>query len=111
MDFLLDFVRTYFEDLFRLWPILAFVIGVIVLLGLRIGGLEKWSSIDSIYFAFITAAAVGYGDFVPTKHRSKLLAILISLTGVLLVGLIVSAGLHALMHAADLARIRDLPVG
>jgi len=109
MDFVLDFIATYFRDLFRLWPILVVLIGFIVLLGLRIGKLERWHPINSLYFAFTTATSVGYGDFVPTKHRSKLLAILIALTGVLLVGLIVSAGLHALTHAAEMARIPALP--
>jgi voltage-gated potassium channel len=109
MDFVLDFIRVYFEDLFRLGPVLAVVIGAIIALGLSIGKLEKWTPINAIYFAFITATSVGYGDFVPTKHRSKLLAIMVSLTGVLLVGLIVSAGLHALTHAAEMARIRALP--
>jgi len=109
MDFVLDFTRSYFEDLFRLWPILATIIGLIVVLGLRVGRIEQWTPINSLYFAFITATSVGYGDFVPTKHRTKLLAILIALTGVLLVGLIVSAGLHALIHAAEMARVQTFP--
>jgi hypothetical protein len=109
MNFVLDFISTYFKDLFRLWPILLVLIGCIAVLGLRIGKLERWTTINSLYFAFTTATSVGYGDFVPTKHRSKLLAILIALTGVLLVGLIVSAGLHALTYAAEMARVPALP--
>jgi len=100
MKFVLDFVSAYFGDLVRLWSVLAALSVFIVALGLRIGKLEGWKPFDSAYFAFITATSVGYGDFTPTKHRSKALAVLISLTGVVLVGLIVSIGLHALGHAA-----------
>lgn len=109
MDFVLDFISTYFKDLFRLWSIFVVLIGLIVALGLRIGKLERWTTINSLYFAFTTATSVGYGDFVPTKHRSKLFAILIALTGVLMVGLIVSVGLHALSHAAEEARVQAYP--
>jgi len=104
MTFVLDFIGAYFSDLLRLWSVLVVLCAFIVGLGIRIGRLEGWNSFDSIYFAFITATSVGYGDFRPTKHRSKALAILIALIGVVLVGLIVSIGLHALVHAARESR-------
>jgi voltage-gated potassium channel len=99
MDLLLDFMKTYASRLLHLWPFVVALVGVIAALGLRIGAKEGWSKNDALYFAFITATAVGYGDFHPTKHRSKWLAILIALTGVLLTGLIVSIGLEAVSHA------------
>jgi voltage-gated potassium channel len=99
MDLLLDFLRTYFSRLVHLWPFILFLVGVIAVLGLRIGALERWTTSNALYFAFITATAVGYGDFHPTRHRSKWLAIAIALIGVLLTGLIVAIGLEAVSHA------------
>lgn len=96
---LLDFLKTYFSRMFHLWPFLAVLVGIIVGVGLRIGRLEKWSPANALYFAFITATSVGYGDFHPTRQRSKWLAILIALLGVLLTGLIVAVGLEAVTHA------------
>jgi len=98
-NLLLDFLTTYFSRILHLWPFLMFLVGVIVAVGLSIGRLEQWSPTNAIYFAFITATAVGYGDFHPTRDASKWLAILIALTGVLLTGLIVAVGLEAVTHA------------
>ena len=99
MDLLLDFLKTYFSRLAHLWPFVLLLVGVIAALGLRIGQLEKWAPADALYFAFITATAVGYGDFHPSSRRSKWLAILIALIGVLLTGLIVAVDLEAVTHA------------
>jgi voltage-gated potassium channel len=99
MDLLLDFLRTYLSRLLHLWPFILLLVGIIAALGLRIGRMEKWAPADALYFAFITATAVGYGDFHPTAHRSKWLAIIIALAGVLLTGLIVAIGLEAVSHA------------
>ena len=99
MKFLLDFIEIYVKGLYFLWPIVVVLLAIISGLGLRIGHLEGWTPTNALYFAFITATSVGYGDFHPTKHRSKWLAIVIALTGILLTGLIVAVGLEAVAHA------------
>ncbi|WP_179583013.1 potassium channel family protein [Tunturiibacter gelidoferens] len=38
---------------------------------------------QNFYWAFVTATTVGYGDFRPTKRRSKLIAILTAVLGLL----------------------------
>jgi len=76
-------------------PILLSLAIVIVTLGLVVGVMEKWSISESIYYAFITATTVGYGDFHPSHRRSRILAILIALTGIVLTGIIVALALHA----------------
>jgi voltage-gated potassium channel len=111
MELLLDFLKTYLSRLLHLWPFLVLLVGIIAGLGLRIGRLEQWTPSNALYFAFITATAVGYGDFHPTKHRSKWLAITIALFGVLLTGLIVSIGLEAVSHAFREARGVTVPIG
>lgn len=110
MKFLLDFVEIYVKGVVYLWPIVLVLLGIIAGLGLRIGHLERWSAVDALYFAFITATSVGYGDFHPTRHRSKWLAIIIALAGILLTGLIVAVGLEAVAHAFRESRGASAPI-
>lgn len=110
MKFLLDFIEIYSKGLFFLWPIVLVLLVIISGLGLQIGRLERWSTPNALYFAFITATSVGYGDFHPTKHQSKWLAICIALTGVLLTGLIVAVGLEAVAHAFRESRGASAPL-
>ncbi|HOX20910.1 MAG TPA: potassium channel family protein [Gemmatimonadales bacterium] len=99
MTFVLDFIEIYARGLFYLWPIFAVLIGFIAALGLRIGALEGWEPHEAVYFAFITATTINFGDRRPTMRRSRWLALVIALAGVLLTGLIVSIGLEAVAHA------------
>jgi voltage-gated potassium channel len=99
MDFTLTFLKIFFISLSYVSPILVLLIGLIAVTGLWIGRIERWSLSDSIYFAFITATTVGYGDFHPTKRRSKYIAIMIILIGILLTGIIVAIGINAVESA------------
>jgi len=110
MTFLLDFIEIYARGLYHLWPIILLLLGIIVYLGLRVGRMERWTVENALYFAFITATSVGYGDFHPTHRRGKLMAIGIALAGILLTGLIVSIGLAAVSHAFREARGSGLPI-
>lgn len=52
------------------------LICLILFMGVCYGVLvEKWSVIQSIYYATITASTVGYGDLSPTEQWSRLLCI------------------------------------
>jgi hypothetical protein len=78
------------------WPILSFLLGTIVVLGLVIGFLEGWSTQESIYFAFVSGLTIGYGDFAPKTLLARALAILIGLCGVLLTALVAAVAVKAL---------------
>ena len=92
--------RQFFADLFHAlkmtWPIVSGLLGLMLALGIVIGQLEDWPLLDAIYFAFVSGLTIGYGDLVPTGPLSRVLAIGIGLTGVLLVGLIVAIAVRAL---------------
>ena len=96
--------RQFFAELLNgikvAWPILFGLIGIMVALGIVIGLLEDWTVLDGVYFAFVSGLTIGYGDLVPTRPLSRVLAIGIGLTGVLLVGLIVALGVRALERAS-----------
>lgn len=47
---------------------------------------EGWSWLDSLYFAVITLATVGYGDFSPATDAGKLFTIFFVLVGLGIIG-------------------------
>jgi Ion channel len=83
---------------FGLWlslPLSLSLATTIALLGLIVGRKEGWSRFDSVYWSFITATTVGYGDIRPMKRVSRIIAILIALLGLTLTGILIAVGVHA----------------
>ena len=68
---------------------------MIVLLGLLVGTVENWPRFDSVYWAFITATTVGYGDIRPKQPLSRVLSILIAFISVTFTGLFVALAINA----------------
>jgi len=99
MDLTFAFLNIFWAALSSLSPLLLTMLTVIVLSGLIIGRLEKWPRLNAVYFAFVTATTVGYGDFRPTHPISRIIAIFIALTGLLLTGFLVSIGVYAVGEA------------
>jgi hypothetical protein len=81
------------------WPILSVLLILMVALGIAIGMLEHWPVIDALYFAFVSGLTIGYGDLVPKAALSRVLAICIGFTGILLTGLVAAVGVSALTAA------------
>ena len=95
MDFSISFIKVFFLGLTLASPLFLLFIGAIALLALWIGRLESWPRFDAIYYAFITATTVGYGDFRPIKKLSKLLAVSIAFMGLVFTGIFVSIAVNA----------------
>ena len=102
MAFTLSFLKAFFTMCYLIGPLLGLLLLNIIVLGLAVGRVENWSKLDSLYYAFITATTVGYGDLRPIHPRSKLCAIAIALTGLLLTGIIVATGLRSIEISIDL---------
>ena len=88
------------------WPVLSVIFAVQVALGLLIGLLEGWSVGDALYFTFVTALTIGYGDIVPRQALARALAVGIGICGLFLTGLIAGIAVYA-MRAALLGRDID----
>lgn len=88
------------------WPVLSGLIGTVVALGVIIGLLEEWPLFDSIYFAFITALTIGYGDFVPKMMSTRLLTMLIGVCGLLLTATVAAVAVKALTMALGKENIK-----
>jgi len=99
MDFTVEFIQMFFVALWYMAPLIGLLVAVIIILGRITGIREGWSRSESLYYAFITATTVGYGDFHPRKGLSRVLAVAISFVGIVLTGIIVAIALQAAVHA------------
>jgi len=90
MAFAFNFVIEMARLLFEFLPLLFGFGAIISVVSIGIGRTEGWSISDSLYFGFITATTVGYGDMRPKLVYGKFLAIFLALTGVIFTGIIVA---------------------
>jgi len=95
MEFTYTFIKLFFYGLGLASPLLVSLLFFIIVLGQIVGARESWNRFDAIYWAFITATTVGYGDIRPKAPASKALSILIALTGMILTGIMVALAIHA----------------
>ncbi|MCK5880619.1 MAG: two pore domain potassium channel family protein [Sinobacterium sp.] len=98
MAFTLEFVKIFAYSAFLISPILASLSLVIIILGQIAAKIEGWKRGDALYWTFITATTVGYGDMRPTHHSSRLLSVFIAITGVIFTGMLVSIAIEATSH-------------
>jgi hypothetical protein len=96
-----NFAAGFFRGLRVVWPILSFLIGLMIALGLVVGLREGWSIQESIYFAFVSGLTIGYGDLAPKTLLARSLAICIGLCGVLVTALLAGLAVKALGAAGD----------
>ncbi len=95
MEFTFRFIHIFFVGLEYAGPLLIALVFIIILLGQIVGTRESWGWQNSIYWAFITATTVGYGDLPPTKPLSKILSVFTALFGVIFTGIIVAVAVNA----------------
>jgi len=100
--------RSFFAGLLQglkvVWPIVSVLIGVMLLMGFVIGYLEGWGLGDAAYFAFVSGLTIGYGDLVPKSPVSRMLAVCIGFSGILLTGMVAAVAVRALDEVATRER-------
>lgn len=99
MEFTLSFLKIFFVSIYLIAPLLVFLGLVIIVLGHIVRRIEKWLPFDGLYWSFITATTVGYGDIRPLKKVSKILSIVIALVGLMFTGIIIALTLNAVDSA------------
>ena len=62
---------------------------------------EKIPFADALYFTFVTATTIGYGDIAPVTLMGRVVAILTGLQGLLITGLITAVAVYALRKSID----------
>lgn len=90
------FFVALLRQLYVLWPIISGVLLAMVAVGLIIGSIEGWSVDESLYFTFVTGLTIGYGDFAPQHFMTRILAVLIGFSGIILTGLVAAVSVQAL---------------
>jgi len=102
MQFTLSFLQFFFQGLYLISPLLLFFAVIICGLGLISGKIEGWNKINSLYWAFVTATTVGYGDIRPSSKRVKGIAIVLAIIGMMFTGIIIAATVHTASLAFDI---------
>lgn len=90
MAFTLKFLYLFGWSLYLTGPLILFLAFVITGLGFVVGRLEGWHRFESLYWAFITATTVGYGDIRPQRKISRVLSVVVALTGIMFTGILVA---------------------
>jgi hypothetical protein len=98
------FALAVLDGLRIIWPVLSGLLAIIVGVGLVIGWLEGWSLWHGVYFAFVTALTIGYGDLSPTRHLTQALAVLLGFTGIVMTALLAGVAVRALRMDSDAGR-------
>ena len=102
MDFTFTFLKTFLYGLYFVAPLLLLIMLTTIFLGQIVGHIESWKRFDALYWSFITATTVGYGDIRPTYWTSKVLSILIALTGLVFTGIIVAVAVRSATYAFNI---------
>lgn len=95
MGFTLEFLFNLAGLVRHVLPLFAGLAAIIAALSVWVGRREGWSVGDSLYFGFITALTVGYGDLRPSRGTSKFVAIVIALFGLITSGILVAIAVEA----------------
>lgn len=99
MEYTFTFLAYFGNGLVLISPLIVFLLFLIAGLATLAGKLEKWSLFDSIYWGFVTALTVGYGDIKPGHRLAKSIAILIAMTGIIMTGILVALSVEAATRA------------
>ena len=93
------FLKQFAIGLWETLPLLLSLGFGIALLGFAVGRKEGWSRFESLYWSFITATTVGYGDLRPVNRASRVVAILIAFLGLMLTGIVIALAVWAATFA------------
>ena len=101
MEFTIAFIKLFVLSMYLVAPLLGFLSIFVIVLGLIVCWIEKWKVFDGLYWSFITATTVGYGDIRPLKKASKALSVVIALIGMMLTGIIIAVTITTSSIALD----------
>ena len=101
MEFTITFVKLFYWAVCLVAPLLVSLGFLIIVLGQIVCHVEKWEKFDGLYWSFITAITVGYGDIRPLKKVSKALSVFIALVGVVFTGIIIAVALNTASIALE----------
>jgi voltage-gated potassium channel len=91
-----EFLAAHLGLVYELSGVILILFGVIAVSGALISRFDRIPLEDAIYFAFITAFTVGFGDVAPHSRSARVVTVFLALFGVIIVGIAVAVAVHAL---------------
>ncbi len=101
MSSLISFNHYLLHTLWKIRVIIFGLFGWLVVNAAAIAYFEKMPFADALYFTFVTALTIGYGDIAPVTLIGRVVAILTGLQGILITGLIVAVAVFALRETME----------
>ena len=96
-----EFVSVFLRHAFQIREVIIILILLILLCGFLISRIENINLGDGIYFAFITALSVGYGDISPSTVSGKVVSVFTGIIGMLTVGISVAIANRSLAEVVS----------
>jgi voltage-gated potassium channel len=94
-------IHLFLWSIYLVAPLLTLLGILIILLGQIVCSIEKWRKFDGLYWSFITATTVGYGDIRPLRKLSKILSVVIALVGLMFTGIVIAVTLSTATVALE----------
>lgn len=104
MSELILFLKRFLHCLGHVYGIIIFLNLFIVTLGILFGVIEEIGPFKGIYFSYVSALAIGYGDIVPHTILGRFISIVLGVIGIVLFGIIVGISTRTvilMMHPDD----------
>lgn len=101
----IDFLIAHLSIVYELVTVFLLIGLVIFLCGILIARFDNLSLSEAVYFAFITALTVGFGDVVPKSTAARFITIVLAFIGLTLVGVLVGVAVHAIQIASGSAAL------
>ncbi|WP_346350595.1 potassium channel family protein [Oceanimonas sp. AH20CE76] len=102
MELSISFIKMLALSLYFLGPVIILLFLIITLLALITSRLDGWRKSEALYWAFITALTVGYGDIRPKHGSSRFISIVIAILGIMLAGIVVAVTVEAASNSFKL---------
>jgi hypothetical protein len=83
--------------------VLSAISAFIAAVGVIVGLVEGWGAWHGLYFGFITALTIGYGDFVPTRPLTQMLSVLAGFAGITMAALLAGVTVRAFQVSRERA--------
>lgn len=93
--------RSFLAGAIIVWPVLSGLLAAKAALGVVIAVLEGWTLGQGVYFAFVTGLTIGYGDFVPHRPLTQVLAVAIGFLGIILIGMVSAVAVKAFQLSSE----------
>jgi voltage-gated potassium channel len=107
LDFSIHFIQIFFSVLYLALPLLLSMALLVAILGVIAAYLEGWSVFVGIYWAFITATTVGYGDVRAKRKTARSISVMIAFIGIVFTGITVAIAVESASKAYS--NHEDLP--